>query len=252
MLALISDIHGNKEALEAVLADIDEREVETIFCLGDMVGYGPDPAACVALVLRRCELTLTGNHEQGMLADNVAFSDSARASLAFARRQLQPAWYSLPGKRKRWAQLQRLPLQHETYGALLVHGSPRDPVNEYLLERDCRLDKNKLREALRRVDGLLFCGHTHSPGAINERLAWRSPSELDDLFICPAGEKAIVNVGSVGQPRDGDPRACYALFDGDRTVEWVRLDYDRETTMAKIRANPVLDDHLADRLAQGR
>lgn len=251
MIAIISDVHGNLEALDAVLADIDRRGAERVWCLGDLVGYGPDPAACVARVLDRCERVLMGNHDHAMLFGSVGFNEAARASLDYARRCLEPSWRSLPGTRRRWRALRALPLEIREEGIACYHASPRDPLNEYLLRTDCQTNRDKLREALRKIDGLCVVGHTHVAGVITERFEFLAPDELIGGYLVGPQAKAIVNAGSVGQPRDGDPRASYCTVDADHRVRIVRVDYDRDATTKKIRRTKSLAPQLAERLERG-
>ena len=134
---------------------------------------------------------------------------------------------------------------------LLVHGSPRDPVKEYLVPRDAE-DATKMAECFAQMGDAKACfvGHSHVPGVFRKSGGFQSPKDLGDR--CTIGdEPIIVNIGSVGQPRDGDPRASFATLDG-REIRFHRVDYDHQATMAKIRAVPQLPDYLAERLAQGR
>lgn len=137
---------------------------------------------------------------------------------------------------------------------LLVHGSPRDPVREYLVPRDA-LDKAKMDECFAKMGDqkLCFVGHSHVPGVFLRSGTFLLPADIGMAW--QVNEPAIVNIGSVGQPRDGDPRASFVTYDGDGTngtVRFHRLAYDVDTTMAKIRAIPELPEYLAERLAQGR
>jgi diadenosine tetraphosphatase ApaH/serine/threonine PP2A family protein phosphatase len=250
VLALISDVHGNLEALEVVLADIAQRGISQILALGDVIGYGPDPAACVTRVFSCCEVVLRGNHEEALFTGVVAFGDAARAALDHARQQLAPHWYSWLAARRRWERLHSLPLAHQRGDDLFVHGSPRDPLNEYLLPRDCQHERAKLRDVFQRIDGLCFHGHTHVPGIIDERLQWCAAAECGAAYEVPLGHKALISLGSVGQPRDGDPRAAYVVYDGKRRIEFVRLSYPLERTAAKLRAF-VWGSSLAERLERG-
>jgi diadenosine tetraphosphatase ApaH/serine/threonine PP2A family protein phosphatase len=134
-------------------------------------------------------------------------------------------------------------------GVLLVHGCPPDSTREYVYTTDVR-NPNKMERIFSYVDHLCFVGHTHTPGVWTEDLTYRSPEELDYEYEITK-RKTVINVGSVGQPRDGDPRACYATFDGS-TVRWIKLRYDCEKTIRKIYAIDELDNTLGDRLREGR
>ena len=150
-----------------------------------------------------------------------------------------------------WNYLGGMQETHREGDLLLVHGSPRDPVRDYMIPKDAG-DEDKMKDVFARMNDarLCFVGHSHVPGVYPESGGYLQPEAVDGLY--PVGQgRAVVNVGSVGQPRDGDPRASFATFDGER-VAFHRLPYDHEQTMAKIRAIPELPDYLADRLAKGR
>ncbi len=252
--ALISDIHANLAALEAVLADIRTRGVKRILCLGDVVGYGPDPAACLTLVRRHCALSLMGNHDFAVLTEPLGFNKVAKAASVWTRRQIKPHWYSWPGVRRNWRFLKNAPERREENGMLFVHASPRDPIMEYIEEAET-LDMGfgpsaKIEALFDLIEGACFVGHTHRPGVINADYEFLHPADIGDVWPHP-GERAIVNVGSVGQPRDGDPRACYVVVE-DGAVRYVRVPYDIDKTVARFRAVPELDDHLAERLVEGQ
>jgi diadenosine tetraphosphatase ApaH/serine/threonine PP2A family protein phosphatase len=143
-----------------------------------------------------------------------------------------------------------MPTSFQVDNALLVHGSPRDPVREYMLPRDAQ-DLPKMREVFERMTAdFCFVGHSHVPGVYSEAPAFMAPSRFPDGYRRTNG-KALVNVGSVGQPRDGDTRASYATFDGE-TVFFHRVEYDYRRTQAKILETGVLPRYLATRLQEGR
>ena len=255
MRAILSDIHGNLEALRAVLEDIDGlgagpgdgAGVEEIYCLGDVIGYGPDPAACIDLVRDRCALTLLGNHDQASLFDPEGFNKTAERAIFWTRRTLEHG----RGAAERFDFLGELPrTKSERDNTLLfVHGSARNPLNEYVFPEDI-YNGPKMSKIFALVGRHCFQGHTHIPGVFTEDLDFLSPADLDGAYTL--GEaKALVNVGSVGQPRDGDPRASYVTLDGDR-LTFRRVEYDHKTTAAKIYEIPDLDNYLGDRLANGQ
>ncbi len=251
MIAVISDIHANLEALQAVLAEIDKRKIERILCLGDVVGYGPDPEACVDIVMERCELYLCGNHEYAMLNEAFGYNRMARESIAFARARLEPTKISLPKKRRRWHDIQQLPVDYQEGHVYFCHASPRDPINEYILAQDCYGAQDKLREIFSMIDGLCMVGHTHTPGVLTERFRFLTPNSFDGVYEAQEHEKAVINVGSVGQPRDNDSRACWVLFDGAGRIEYVRTAYDVQCTIAKIQGTEELSAVNALRLEKG-
>lgn len=252
MYAVISDIHANQPALEAVLRDIDAQKIQDVICLGDVVGYGPDPLQCVDLIQERCSLTVMGNHEEALVKEAAAwgFHAVARSAITWTRDQMEPGFFSGPIVRRRWEFVRDLPLRAERGPDVFVHGSPRDPTTEYLLANEVAWNPAKYEEVLEATDRFLFVGHTHLPCVIDQGLTVQSLDELGGVYRRPAGQRAIVNVGSVGQPRDRDPRACYAVVDGDQ-VTWRRVSYDVPATVARIQGIDELDDRLAKRLEAG-
>ncbi|MEM9166019.1 MAG: metallophosphoesterase family protein [Planctomycetota bacterium] len=255
--AIISDIHGNAEALRAVLADIDARSIDRIICLGDIIGYGPDPLACVDLVRERCDWSLMGNHDFGVLYEPTNFNPGAQAAAYWTREQfdaeqdddLRASRYDFLG-RLRVRVVEAAPdAEHEL---LYVHGSPRRPINEYIFPDDVIGDPDKLGSIFRRIESVAAVGHTHVPGVFTDEPDFYPPAELkDDTYELEEGEKAVINVGSVGQPRDGDPRASYAVLHPAR-VEFVRVAYDIETTAKRIFEIQALSNWLGERLYEGR
>lgn len=261
LTALISDLHGNWPALSTALADAEERGVQRFVCLGDVVGYGAKPRECLSRVMQLVApapssglapgFCLQGNHEQALLHSAAEFNPNARAAIEWTREEL-----SRPADRERnlavWDFLDGLRPMHSEPGAMYVHGSPRDPVREYMLPRDIR-DAPKMAANFKLMrESVCFVGHSHVPAIYYEDGTFYRPKGTEgpyDLAVT-AARKAIVNVGSVGQPRDGDPRLCYALFDG-RHVSFVRLEYDIAAAQRDIRAVSALPAYLADRLAVG-
>lgn len=253
--AVISDIHANLEALEAVLADIRGQGLNEIFCLGDIVGYGPNPCECIDLVIQNCDMTLLGNHDEGALFDPQCFNSVAERAIFWTRDQLESANGSPEASAKRWDFLGELPRNHREGERLYVHGSPRRPLSEYVFPEDV-FNAKKIESIFTYVQKYCFQGHTHVPGVFLDRPTFFSPADVNYEYTLGT-EKAMINVGSVGQPRDGDPRACYVLLDdhdgkGPLTVRWRRVDYPVETTIKKIYNVDDLDDSLGDRLREGR
>ncbi|MFO1092592.1 MAG: metallophosphoesterase family protein [Planctomycetaceae bacterium] len=247
MRAIISDIHGNLEALEAVLADIQQQNVADVYCLGDILGYGPNPRECLDLVMKHCAATILGNHDQAALFDPEGFNAGAERAIFWTRNVLETG--DAKGNERRWEFLGELPRVRREDNILYVHGSARNPLNEYVFPEDI-YNQRKMERIFALVDKYCFQGHTHIPGVFLESLSFLSPEEIDLRYEL-SGEKAVLNVGSVGQPRDGDPRACYVLLDG-QTVRYRRVPYDLEKTIAKIYKVPELDNFLGDRLREGR
>ncbi len=251
-IALISDLHSNREALEAVFAHIRKLGLGTVYCLGDVVGYGPEPEFCVDLVRGHAKLCLMGNHDEALFRDASDFNPHARGAIEYTKELMQPSWYSSSEKKARWNWLKNLPLTHAEGRFLFVHGSPRDPVREYVLSTDGFLNPDKLRAVFASFEGIAIGGHTHHPGIHDADLRFHGLGGAETLTLpLPIGKKLFVNVGSVGQPRDGDNRACYAVLE-DEQITWYRVPYDFQATADKILKTGVLSEVLARRLALGK
>ena len=249
--AVISDIHANLEGLEVALADIKARGIEDVVCLGDIIGYGPNPNECLDLVMEATRWQLMGNHEEAVLYGAVGFNPKAKMAIDWTRDQLNLADEPADKRNARWRFLGELRLTMSDLGYEFVHGSPRDPVREYIFPTDV-LDQEKLRSVFEHVDRVCFMGHTHIPGVISEDGRFTPPKDDEFTYeVEPEGGKILVNVGSVGQPRDGDYRSCYLTIDGPR-LTWRRLDYDVDKTIEKIRGVDRLPSYLASRLREGR
>lgn len=247
--AIISDIHGNSVALRAVLADIEKQNVDSVYCLGDVIGYGPDPRTCLTLC-RELDLNLMGNHEEAVLFEPIGFNSRARVAIEWTKEQLTLESCPREENRQMWDFVGSMYEKHVEDGVLYVHASPREPIREYIFVSDIR-DHAKMDEIFAALEqNLCFNGHTHTAGVFTEDYQFVPPASVDYRYT--VGEKrAIVNVGSVGQPRDGDPRASYVIFDGE-TVEFRRVQYDIEQTIRMFRDNPTLPEYLALRLIEGR
>ncbi|MGO9751903.1 MAG: metallophosphoesterase family protein [Solirubrobacteraceae bacterium] len=240
-VAIVSDIHGNRQALEAVLDELDACGLDALWCLGDIVGYGAEPEACVEAIRRRAAICLAGNHDLGVTG-TLALSDfsyAARTAAEWTRAQITA------GTR---AYLRSLAPMHEQASVGLYHGSPRDPIWEYVLSSslaDLCLDVQPHRVCL--------VGHSHvalsfrrSPGgaASGER---RGDGDLLDI----SGGEWLLNPGSAGQPRDGDPRAAWLELDlAGWTATFHRTEYDIEAAAAAI-LGAGLPESLAERLSFG-
>ena len=246
--ALISDIHSNIEALEAVLADIREQGVTQIYCLGDLVGYGPNPREVIDEIMK-CPVCLLGNHDQGALFDPEGFNSGAERAIFWTRTQLEEGPGTAAQRQRRWDFLGELPRSRSEENLLFVHGSARNPLNEYVFPEDI-YNKRKLEKIFALVQQYVFQGHTHVPGVFTESFNFFSPEEMDNEYRLERG-KAMINVGSVGQPRDGNPRACYVVLEDD-LVRFRRVEYPFEKTISKIYDIPDLDNFLGDRLRDGR
>lgn len=245
--ALISDLHSNMPALEAVFRRIDELGIGEVNCLGDVIGYGAEPEPCVRLVMQRCTWTLMGNHDWGMFNDPSEFNPLASEALVYTRKLLKPTVFT-PRRRGPWNFLKDLPDRMEDHGYLFFHGSPREPVMEYVLRSDEHFDPDKLIEIFKLIDRPAFVGHTHYPGITRADHHFTPATDEENEF--ELDRPCVVNIGSVGQPRDGDPRASFAVV-ADGKVKVHRVPYDYHKTQAKILAAG-LHPALADRLGRGK
>lgn len=250
--AIISDIHANLDALQVVLADIDRRNVERIVCLGDIVGYGPNPLECLDLVRERCEFALMGNHDFAVLYEPTSFNVSAEQACFWTRRQFDEE-PDAELRRARFEYLGNLDIKRKDDGALWVHASPRRPINEYIFPDDVITAPTKMAQIFDRIDSHAFCGHTHVTGVFTDEPDFYPPADLGGKYKFVTDEKCIINPGSVGQPRDRDPRASYAILSDDQaSVEFFRLEYDIQAVIAKVDAVPELSEFLGQRLLEGR
>ena len=250
MIALISDIHSNVEALTAVYEDMQAFDVDEVFCLGDVIGYGPDPRETLALV-KDASFVLMGNHEEGLLFTAESFNQRARGALEWTRDQLNSSSFTKDENFALWGLIDSFQKQERRGDMMFVHASPRQPVREYVMPSDA-LDQSKMSDIFGHMSDAKVCfgGHTHVPGVFVEGGGFRHQSDIEERLPLP-DRRCLVNIGSVGQPRDGDPRASYVLVDGDGLL-FRRVEYDFRTTMRKIANNPSLDDFLARRLKAGQ
>lgn len=241
-VAIISDIHGNRHAFEAVLADVRASSATEIWCLGDVVGYGADPNDCCRLARANAAVCLAGNHDLAVTGDLDLGEFSTGAALA--ARWTQEV---IDDDHREW--LRSLSPSGAAEGIGLYHASPRDPVWEYVLSAllaELCLDAQEERVSL--------VGHSHVALAFERpegQPATGAARREGDTADLSAGEW-IVNPGSVGQPRDGDPRAAWLLLDTTAwTAQWRRTEYDIAGAAASIRAAR-LPDSLAERLEYGQ
>ena len=241
-IGVISDVHANLHALEAVLAALDGDAPDAIWCLGDVVGYGPRPNECCELVAARCDLCLVGNHDLVALgAADVAIEEFNVDAAAAARWTAEAL---SDGSRSFLASLQP---SATADGVDLFHASPRDPVWEYVLS------EHAARVALALTSApLVLVGHSHVALALvlaDERLTGGLAPDGTEIGL--ADGRWVINPGAVGQPRDGDPRAAYALLDTEaRSMNFRRVQYPIERTQAEIIEHG-LPRYLAVRLELG-
>jgi len=242
---IISDIHANLIALEAVLTDAEHSNTgkyDAVWCLGDLVGYGPNPNECVERIVQLPNLQcVLGNHDAAAVGSIAvdAFNPDARKTVLWAQDKLTPAnkeyLKNLP---------ERLNLEHIT----LVHGSPFRPVWEYLLDTRTATISFEFFDT-----PYCFVGHTHLPVLYHlpdttNTAQLRVPEKISQMTLAP---RSILNPGSVGQPRDRDPRSAYAILDlEDYTWEWHRVEYDIESVQEQMRLENLPERHIA-RLTAG-
>ena len=239
--AIISDIHANLAAFTAVLADVKRRGgVDKFWCLGDIVGYGPDPHECLEALRQIDPICVAGNHDLAAIGKigTDEFNQDAAESCLWTARQLSQADK---------AYLEKLPMVIETGHFYLVHGTPRDPVWEYLLTTSQAIENFPLFKTR-------FClvGHSHVPLVFSSHATgdFSGRRFLTDVSLS-GRDRVIINPGGVGQPRDGDPRASYAIYDSESgLVKLYRVPYDIQTTQKKMEEHG-LPVGLATRLSYG-
>jgi predicted phosphodiesterase len=241
-VAIATDIHGNRQAFEAVIAAAEDAGAEELWCLGDLVGYGGDPDASVELARRHCSVCLAGNHDLAVV-DVLSLEEFSRGAALAAR------WTQETITAQTRDFLLALQPQGTAENVGLYHASPRDPVWEYVLSAlaaELCLDATPYRVSL--------IGHSHVALSFHRpegEPATGSTRRADDLLDVSTGEW-LINPGSTGQPRDGDPRAAWMVLDTTAwTAEWRRAEYDIAGAQAAIRAAR-LPDSLAERLERGQ
>jgi predicted phosphodiesterase len=241
LIAIISDIHGNIDALEAVLEDIDQQNADIVACLGDIVGYGGAPKECVERIKRLCFPVLMGNHEvyAALPLDPDEFSPAVARGIECAREQLSE-------DQLKW--LRELPMVIDMGEATIAHASLDEPAEfKHIVETEEAQAHFELQET-----PICFIGHTHVPTIMEETASgverYDPPEEFMslDLYFNYA-----VNVGSVGQPRDGDPRACYVLYDTERAaIRYRRISYDIDRAQNRFKKAGIHEEAVK-RLARG-
>lgn len=267
--AILGDIHGNLEAFEAVLQDISTEKIDKIAVLGDSVGYGPNPRECLEKVFEIADIFLIGNHEKEVISPDPTTCEGAKESSKWTRTQLNKCkiWEQIKAAIKKegndsWA-------SKDIDGKIFVHGSPYAPTDQYVCpdnEHDYLMFNDKVDE---RIGDFLkeftrnhsFCAHTHVPAVLTayenrsifnpytHELKWNKATFIGPhtIYFVPegnitleglAGKKMVINPGSVGQPRDGNPAASYAIYDGN-IVKFRRIPYDFKRTQQKIMELPI-------------
>ncbi len=239
--AVISDIHSNLEALQAVLKDIKKRRIKNIFCLGDLVGYGANPNECIEICLKESDAIIAGNHDWAAVekTDITNFNPVAATAIKWTRNKLSE---------KNIEKLQKLKITHTIDSLLLVHSSPYNPEQwRYLFSLEEFQGEFKFFN-----EQICFIGHSHIPSAVFQDENGYTDFLRENRFPIIKRRRYLINVGSVGQPRDMDPRACYVIYDGNNNyIEFVRIEYNIPLAQQKI-IDAGLPEVLADRLLVGK
>lgn len=226
-LAVISDIHANREALDAVMVSIEEKSPDRIICLGDLVNYGVDFEYCIDLVKKNADVCLMGNHDS-----TVINRDPLRWMNREAQRSAQWTMAGLSDDRRQY--LESLPIRHSSGEIMFVHSTPGAPERWHYVTNwfDAATQFDNFQQRL------CVVGHSHTPGVYSSKREGNLYRE--GILSAEPDSKYIVNVGSVGQPRDRNPRACYVVIDEEaETIEFVRISYDVETASEKIASTGV-------------
>lgn len=240
-IAIVSDIHSNIEALEAVRKTIQNIGVDAIYFAGDVVGYGPDPNACTAWVMENTDLAVMGNHDIAALGkiDIDTFNPSAKQAIIWTSDQME-----------NWATdyISTLPMVISRDGVTLVHANPQDPESwNYIFSLwDAEMNFSYFDSTF------CFVGHSHQPVIVAMDGSGQASVLPGESFIVEDGSRYLINVGSVGQPRDGNPDACFGLLDLEKgEFSFQRSPYEFQATQEKM-ISAGLPRPLADRLAEGR
>jgi len=242
MFAVLSDVHANLEALNSVIKDIKSRGISDIFFLGDAVGYGPNPKETLYILKDISKVFVAGNHDKAVVEPSLEpyFNDLAREAIIWTRNNLDDRSKAL---------LETLPytftFQTEIANFFFVHASPRYPEewNYILTLRDAELNFYYFTQKI------CFVGHSHSPFVVEKAPQGELIVRKENPVKIKSGSRYIINAGSVGQPRDGDPRACYVIFNDDHVL-FVRIKYDLELTQKKMK-EAGLPYPLIERLGKG-
>jgi len=233
--AVISDIHSNIEALSAVISELEQTGIERVICLGDIVGYGADPDDCLQLIKDKCDVVIRGNHDSAVSGSEEysSFNPEAEEAIYWTRNRISEEWKSY---------LEALPMIFEESGIVYVHSSPHKPALwSYIVSREDALFEFRYFKG-----SAAFIGHSHISG-----IFCHDGDTFDDKVILNEEKRYIINVGSVGQPRDGNTNAAYAVYDDTmKSVNINRVAYDVGSAAEKIR-DAGLPSFLSSRLTAG-
>ncbi|MCD6247085.1 MAG: metallophosphoesterase family protein [Candidatus Diapherotrites archaeon] len=235
---VISDVHSNLEALLACFDSAKDSEFKRILCLGDIVGYGANPNECIELLRKKEAICIMGNHDAACTEQLSLewFNSLAKRCVEWTKKQLTVENYKF---------LSELPVFFSCKWVFAVHGTPASPIEEYMDERKAKIALEKVAE------DLVLCGHTHKPFKVEEK-GRLEPIEEDETTIELGNKRMVVSLPSVGQPRDKNPKAGYAILDfEEKTLEIRRVEYEVEKAAKKIK-QAGLPEFIAERLKEGR
>ncbi|MFH1594532.1 MAG: metallophosphoesterase family protein [Candidatus Omnitrophota bacterium] len=237
---IFSDIHGNLEALEALTKALTDEKLDRLLCVGDIVGYGANPLECIDMISDLKPAVVCGNHDAACcgLINTRCFNDRARSAVIWTKKRIRTQDVEL---------LQGLKHVFKNGDITMAHGTLHEPESfNYMI------NETSARATFDLMDTkVCFVGHSHVPGIFSERPEEAPSYFYKKKFKLTKEERAIINVGSVGQPRDGDPRSCYCIYDSDaRSVEFKRMTYDVQKAQKNI-INAGLPSYLAFRLGKG-
>jgi predicted phosphodiesterase len=250
--AIIADVHSNLEAFTAVLEDIKSQGITDIISLGDMIGYGPNPIECIAKAVEHQVINIYGNHELAIFKEKTNFNPAAQRAIEWTK-EIITNNENLTEVKNFFKHLQ---YEYKVNSYIYAHGSPRGVTDEYVIKKDDFFNltpkvKASLKENFQMVETVGFVGHTHIPYVCTTDLYLIHPEWQNyESYPLLLGTKTLANPGSVGQPRDKDPRACYIIFD-ESTITHRRVAYDIEKTIASMQALNRLDETLWLRLPRG-
>lgn len=238
--ALISDIHSNLEALNVVLKEIEAEKVDRILCLGDLVGYGPEPNECIEKVRGITDLVLAGNHDYAPVGKVNVFSFNyyARMAIEWTAQELAETFVDY---------LSNLPLKETVEDFVVVHATPKNPADwDYIMTLEDAIENFNYFQ-----NQICFVGHSHIPLILIQMNGRCWVNRVAEVNI-EKNKRYIINIGSVGQPRDSNPKSCYGIFDTEKMIfQLKRIPYNVKITQEKMR-RAGLPEYLIDRLAYGR
>ncbi|MCX8031505.1 MAG: metallophosphatase family protein [Thermodesulfovibrionales bacterium] len=238
--AIISDVHSNLEALQAVLEDLKKRAIKELYFLGDAVGYGPDPDECLKILESECLVQIAGNHDKAVLGEisTKNFNLYARKAIEWTQEKINSQSLSLLKKYNLYQSI-------SSKDIFLVHATPKNPDHWTYLQTLAEADENFNCFNQK----ICFIGHTHRPFIVEKKPSTELVVYNKNIIELSEGSRYIVNVGSIGQPRDGDPRACYCIYN-DGIIEFHRIAYEIKITQKKM-LDYSLPDYLIERLSYG-